>query len=481
VFSAKPQVEDGVYILTTKNFDDFVNNEEFTVVEFYAPWCGHCKHLAPEYASASKELAKDDPPIKIAKVDATVETELGTRFGVRGYPTLKIFRFGKDSEYDGPRDSAGIVRYIRSKAGSAYRSLDSEEAERKFRESNQDDWRAAVIFYGSADSQLFPHFKDLSNKFREDTRFGHVHDASLLKTLGEKGESVKIFQAPRYASKLEKSSHEFKPSSSSADELKDQLTSFFRKNILPLAGEFGGDNIGLYREKGLPIVKIYSSLDWQRDPKGAQYNLNRLRKIAKEFEDKLSFVITSKKNQATELRDLDIPHIETPFVIHDLKTDLKYRIETPDYTPEAAKSFAAEFLAGKVESYVKSEAIPENNDGPVKVVVGRTFNDLVLDPTKDVLLEAYAPWCGHCKTLEPKYVELGERMAKYSNSLTIAKIDATANSLPPEFAVKGFPTLFFVPANNKDKPIKYEGAREVEDLVNFVKKEATLPLTPKAE
>jgi len=138
-------------------------------------------------------------------------------------------------------------------------------------------------------------------------------------------------------------------------------------------------------------------------------------------------------------------------------------------------------LAGRIESYIKSEPIPESNDGPVKVVVGRNYQDIVLDETKDVLLEAYAPWCGHCKTLEPKYVELGERMKKYSDTLTIAKIDATANTLPPTFQVKGFPTIFFVPSNKKDSPIKYEGAREVEDLVAFIKREATLPLTAKSD
>ena len=49
-----------------------------------------------------------------------------------------------------------------------------------------------------------------------------------------------------------------------------------------------------------------------------------------------------------------------------------------------------------------------------QVVVGKTFNEIVNDPTKDVLIEFYAPWCGHCKNLEPIYNELGEKVGTTS-------------------------------------------------------------------
>lgn len=66
-------------------------------------------------------------------------------------------------------------------------------------------------------------------------------------------------------------------------------------------------------------------------------------------------------------------------------------------TAENVKSHLEAHIAGSLVPHFKSEPVPEPNDGPVTVIVGKNFNDIVLDESKDVLLEVYAPWCGHCK------------------------------------------------------------------------------------
>jgi len=115
--AAEVVYEDNVAVLDPSNFDEFIASQSYTVVEFYAPWCGHCKSLAPEWAAAAAKVRKLNPPTILAKVDADAHRELGEKFGVSGFPTIKVFKDGKDEEYEGPREAKGIVSYIKEARG----------------------------------------------------------------------------------------------------------------------------------------------------------------------------------------------------------------------------------------------------------------------------------------------------------------------------------------------------------------------------
>ena len=82
-----------------------------------APWCGHCKSLAPEWAAAAAKTRRLDPPVILAKVDADKHRELGEKFDVSGFPTIKVFRKGTPEDYDGPREAKGIVAHIKKDLG----------------------------------------------------------------------------------------------------------------------------------------------------------------------------------------------------------------------------------------------------------------------------------------------------------------------------------------------------------------------------
>jgi protein disulfide-isomerase A6 len=114
----EPEVQDSdVEVLTEANFESLViGSDDLWLVEFYAPWCGHCKKLAPEWAKAATELKGS---VRLGKVDATVEKSLGSRYAVQGYPTIKIFSPNAEAEeYNGGRTTESIVKTALDKLDS---------------------------------------------------------------------------------------------------------------------------------------------------------------------------------------------------------------------------------------------------------------------------------------------------------------------------------------------------------------------------
>ncbi|MFY2203378.1 thioredoxin domain-containing protein [Escherichia coli] len=154
--------------------------------------------------------------------------------------------------------------------------------------------------------------------------------------------------------------------------------------------------------------------------------------------------------------------------------DGKKYIYEGQLTSDAIKVFGEEFLQDKLKPFLKSDPIPEPNDGDVKIVVGKNFDEIVLDESKDVLLEIYAPWCGHCQALEPTYNKLAKHLRDI-DSLVIAKMDGTTNEHPRAKA-DGFPTLLFFPSGKKSfDPIAVETNRTVLAFYKFIKKHASIP------
>ncbi|CAI7810488.1 unnamed protein product [Closterium sp. NIES-54] len=108
--------------LTPNNFGDYVGTEKAVFVKYYAPWCGHCKKLAPDYEKLASAFKKTKT-VAIAKVDCDVYKEMCSDYRVRGYPTLKWFPAGTDIpvDYDGRRVAASMVTWVNEKLGTSVR------------------------------------------------------------------------------------------------------------------------------------------------------------------------------------------------------------------------------------------------------------------------------------------------------------------------------------------------------------------------
>lgn len=141
----------------------------------------------------------------------------------------------------------------------------------------------------------------------------------------------------------------------------------------------------------------------------------------------------------------------------------KGSLEPKKYEGQRTAEALAEFVNSEGGTNVKIASIPSS----VVVLSADNFNEVVLDSSKDVLVEFYAPWCGHCKNLAPIYEKVATAF-KLEEDVVIANLDADKyRDLAEKYGISGFPTLKVFPKGNKDGE-DYDGGRDVDDFVSFI-------------
>merc|ERR1712079_625583 len=355
VTRAEIKKEEGVLVLTTDNFDEAIDGNEFVLVEFYAPWCGHCKSLAPEYAKAAGQLAEKDSPIKLGKVDATEESKLAEKFEVRGYPTLKFFKYGKDQEYTGGRTADTIVTWLDKKTGPPAKTLATAEESKAFIEENE---IAVVGFFKDAASADAKVFLAVADKM-DDYPFAIVSDEALFTEHDVKADGVVLFK------KFDDGRNDFE-----GEVTDEELTKFISGNALPLVVEFNQDTAqkifsGEVKSHLLLFVSASS------DEFAGQVDIAR--GIAKDQKGQMLFVTinTDEEDHKRIMEFFGMEESELPSMrIIKLEEDMsKYKPENKDLTDENIRSFIKQYLDGSLKAHLMSEEIPEDWDKePVKVL-----------------------------------------------------------------------------------------------------------------
>mmetsp|Transcript_8096 Transcript_8096/g.7265 ORF Transcript_8096/g.7265 Transcript_8096/m.7265 type:complete len:151 (+) Transcript_8096:48-500(+) len=125
------EIDEGVLVLNSESFSFAIRQYPNLLVEFYTPGCEECEKLVPEYRKAAQKLIKKGSEIKFAKVDAEAEKELAAQYGVQEYPALKWFCEEEVTDYDGPKESAGLYDWVRSHIKPKMREfVDSDEIQK---------------------------------------------------------------------------------------------------------------------------------------------------------------------------------------------------------------------------------------------------------------------------------------------------------------------------------------------------------------
>ncbi|NXU16059.1 PDIA2 isomerase, partial [Pardalotus punctatus] len=490
VLSDEIKEEDNVLVLHERNFARALRENQLLLVEFYAPWCGHCERLAPAFSQAATELRNESSPARLGKVDATAQKALATEFGITSYPTLKLFRDGNRTHplaYTGPRDSQGIMRWMQRRAGPSATLLQ--------------DTDTAAAFVNSQDLVVVGFFKDLRGEAAQaffevaaemvDMMFGVAEAAELFQEYGLSADTVCLFK------KFEERQTNF-PVDPAQGLDTAELTRLLRIHSLHTVMEFTSTTSDQIFGAKIPhhmLLFLNKSSSEQlslqdgfraaasgfrgevRWPRGGDMEGGfGTQPQCPPFLAQVLFVVVDVTGHgAGVLHFFGMTPEDAPTLrLVKMENNRKYQMEQDDFSDSAIRTFIQAVLDGKVKPHLLSAEPPEDWDTrPVKVLVGKTFEQVAFDETKNVFVKFYAPWCSHCQAMAAAWEELAERY-KDREDIVIAEMDSTANELE-NITINGFPTLHYFPAGPGRKMVEYKSTRDVETFSKFLENGGTLP------
>ncbi|XP_043486620.1 protein disulfide-isomerase [Polistes fuscatus] len=460
---AKIELDEGVLVINNDNFESAVKENEYILIEFYAPWCGHCKALAPEYAKAAQQLADSGSTIKLAKVDAIVETELAEKHGVRGYPTLKFYRKGIAIDYNGGRLADDIVNWVLKKTGPAAKDLTSVEKAKAFIDEHE---VVIVGFFKDLESKAAKLFLEVANAV-DDYSFGISNAEEVLKEYEVEDDAIVLFK------KFDEGKNKF-----DGELTFENIQNFINVNSLPIIVDFNQDTA---QKIFGGSIKSHLLAFLSKEAGHFEKYVDEIKEPAKEFRGKVLFV-TINSDEADHERILEffgIKRDDAPAIrLIKLDEDMeKYKPENPEISSKNVLEFVTAFVKGELKRHFLTQDLPEDWDkNPVKVLVGTNFHEVAFDKEKDVLVEFYAPWCGHCKQLAPIYEELGKKYED-NESVVIAKMDATVNELE-DLKIINYPTIILF-KKGSNEGIEYNKERTLDGLSKFIESGGVYGQAPK--
>lgn len=477
-----------VTFLTTETFDNFIETHKSVLVKFYAPWCGHCKTMKPIFNNVAKQLKEENHEGVIAFVDTTVEQELGTRFKIKGFPTIKYFQNGEFAYDYSERDEKKILEFMRDPKQP---EAPKKEPEWKDDVSDvihaTDDNFAATIktkkhalgfFYApwcGHCKTAKPFYTQAAAHFKDDLKTAFIAvDCTIEKAVCEKY-SVKGFPTIIYFN-FGKNPTPYE----GGRELKDFIK-FMSNPKEPNAGKFdprddwlevpGNEHLSFLDDKSFdeyvnskPKVLVMFYAPWCGHCKTMKPAYGEAATEMKKFLPgaylaAVDATKTSAINKRFELKGF-------PTIKYFENGKFKF-----DYSGGRTKDDIVNFMKDPKEA---APPAPVEDDWSsiashehVNMLTDKSFDEFVNSKPK-VLVMFYAPWCGHCKTMKPAYSEAATDMKKFLPGTYLAAVDATQQkALAQRFELKGFPTLKYF-ENGKFKS-DYNGGRTKDAIVSFMR------------
>lgn len=249
-------------------------------------------------------------------------------------------------------------------------------------EFKKTDKVVAIAYLASSTDAPAAEFSATAEKHRDDYLFGVSTDKEAIAAAGVTPPAIVV-----YRSFDEPVSEYPYPVTSAA--LKD-LEDWIKELAIPIIDEVSGDNYAVYASSPKPLAYLF--IDPTTETREA--DIASIKPIAQKYKSKVNFVWIDAVKFGDHAKALNLPEAKWPaFVIQDLTTQLKFPLDqSKDISPEGVANWVEKYLDGKIEPTLKSEPIPETQDEPVFNLVGKQFDEVVFDDSKDVFVEFYASW-----------------------------------------------------------------------------------------
>lgn len=336
-------VDGKVLVLDESNFDSAIASFDHILVDFYAPWCGHCKRLSPELDAAAPVLATLKEPIIIAKVDADKHTRLAKKYDVDAYPTILLFNHGVPTEYRGPRKADLLVRYLKKFSASDVSILDSDSAVNMFVEEAGTFFPIYIGF--GLNSSVLEKFGikykknawfSVAKDFSEDLMVLHDFDKiPALVSLNPQYNERNTFYGP------------FE---------EDFLEDFVRQNLIPLAVPVSYETLKLMKADGRKIVLTIV----EDEDEETTRELIKLLKAAASANRDLIFGYVGVKQMEEFAENFDIDTKLPKMVIWDKSDDYLSVVDSETIEGEDQGTQITKFLEG----YREGRTIKKTFSGP---------------------------------------------------------------------------------------------------------------------
>jgi protein disulfide-isomerase A1 len=484
-----------VHDLTTSSFDGALKGSSLAFVEFYAPWCGHCKKLVPEWEKVA-ELANS---VLVAKVDAVAEKKLAEKHGVQGFPTLKLFRGGSavSKLYQGERTADKMAAWLEVwKRGPLLDTSISQDGTTHTAASLR-AWSArakTIALLGirsgdeAADATMLDVLTDAAFVLNPQKPVGDIPvavasvESTLLAELGVPLDAASKPGTPFVVAfrnfDLEDKFAIYQPGGGWRKQTYDKFMSWVESKRMPSliparkdTEQFFLQGSSIDTGNGLVILFGGGKEQIKTMHAAAVHFLPTERKLKwvhaeGEYGDSLAKSVGLDKSNFPDVALWEFGETEEDDKVFQLSKQ------------EGGSNINKETIDALIGNW-KTGGLSAEKDHVI-ALTSETFEEIVIASDRDVFVEFYAPWCGHCQALAPAYKQLAHHYAK-DQSISIAKVDSTKHS-HSSAEVKSYPTLKFYLQGKKSKPldVEFKGGRDKQSMVDFIEKHRTGSKTSKA-